>query len=328
MEKISVKNLEMIGKGKCGNVYSLSDDKVIKTFHSFIPAEAVEKEQRNSRHMYDMGVPTPNVFDIVSTEEGLGLIYEKISAPSLEKLMRAEPDKLKEYSVRLGKLGRHVHSIQAPEGTFIPAKKEFLNRLDMSRADIIAAAGEDACRQIEELIRAVPDTTGIVHGDFHPDNVLVKDGKLILIDMADVMEGHPIFDLLSLYFLRVNKVKMQNLIKSEAEQITDASLKEKIRKTMAMLQSNTFSEEMAAVFWRGYMEGYLDTEDGRQIEGITRIIDDYSNLYEVFSERSKGFLGQKIVDIMTADGVKRLLKVKDEMKGCLDKDGFVLSDVR
>lgn len=163
---------------------------------------------------------------------------------------------------------------------------------------------------------------GIVHGDFHPDNVLVRDGDLILIDMADVMTGHPIFDLLSLYFLRVNKVKLQGLVQGQMKDITDEALKEKINKILKMLQGNTFSEEVAATFWRGFMEGYLDTQDSERIDRITRCVDGYSNLYAAFSERSKGFLGEEIVKITTADGVKRLLEVKDELEGCLTETGF------
>ncbi len=313
MKKVSVEKLEVIGTGKCGSVYSLSDDKVIKTFRSFVPAQAVEREQRNAKHVYEMGIPTPQVYDIVSTEDGLGLIYEKVSAPSLEKLMRAEPSMLKEYSIRLGKLGRHLHSINSQGIGFISAKEEFLNRLKLSRETICAASGEDAYNEIEKIICAIPDAAGIVHGDFHPDNVLVRDGELILIDMADVMTGHPIFDLLSLYFLRVNKVKIQKLILSQMEHTEDEALKAKIHKILEMIQVNTFSEEMAATFWRGFMEGYLDTQDSERIDRITRVIDGYSNIYAAFSERSKAFLGEEIVMITTADGVRRLLEMKDEL---------------
>ncbi len=45
LEKVSIDGLELIGKGKCGNVYILSEDRIIKTFHSFVKPEEVEKER-------------------------------------------------------------------------------------------------------------------------------------------------------------------------------------------------------------------------------------------------------------------------------------------
>ncbi len=322
LEKVSVENLELIGKGKCGNVYVLSEDRVIKTFHSFVPKAAVEKEQRNARHMYDMGIPSPNVYDMVTTQEGLGLIYEKVSAPSMESLMRSEPSTFRDYSVQLGKLCRHVHSINAKGVGFISAKEEFLGRLELSRGRICAVSGEEACNVIEQLIRAIPDTNGIVHGDFHPDNVLVKDGNPILIDMADIMTGHPVFDLLSLYFLRVRKIKLQELINSQMECMEDEAVKQKIRTIVERMQSNTFSQEQAKVFWRGFMEGYLDTQDTELIDRITHYIDGYSYIYAAFTERSKGFLGDEIVNISTADGARVLMERKDELLGCFEDKSF------
>lgn len=46
----------------------------------------------------------------------------------------------------------------------------------------------------------IPDRDTIVHGDAHVGNVMVQDGELILIDMADMGRGHPIFDFAALYY--------------------------------------------------------------------------------------------------------------------------------
>ena len=42
---------------------------------------------------------------------------------------------------------------------------------------------------------AFADDTSIIHGDFHPRNVMVMDGELVLIDMADITYGNPLYDL-------------------------------------------------------------------------------------------------------------------------------------
>lgn len=225
-----------------------------------------------------------------------------------------------EYALRLGTLCRQVHSVRA-EG-FISAKKEFMNRLEQSRARIVSVSGADAYQKLERLIQSVPDTTGIVHGDFHPDNVLVRNGELVLIDMADVMTGHPIFDLLSLYFLRVNKEKLWNAVEANLDRIPDGDTQARIRAIIEKMQSSTFSAQMAASFWDGFLKGYMDTKDKAYKEHVTRLVDGYSYLYMALAERSSSFLGDEIADIATEEGVRVLLERYDELYGSMDSSLF------
>jgi 5-methylthioribose kinase len=44
----------------------------------------------------------------------------------------------------------------------------------------------------------LPEHHTFLHGDCHPGNVIVRDGELVLIDLADGGMGHPIIDLLSM----------------------------------------------------------------------------------------------------------------------------------
>ncbi len=324
LKNVSVTGLEAVGKGKCGNVYALSEDRIIKTFHSFIKPEEVEKERDNAKRMHDAGVPTPEVFDIVRTQEGLGLIYERVNAMSLEKLMRAEPSRMPEYAERFGKLGRHIHSIKAGGMGFITAKQDYRNRLQSSRERIIRICGPEAYDEVVKILEAIPDAEGMVHGDFHPDNVLVQDGKLILIDMADVMSGHPVFDLLGLYFLRVYKVRFQHIVESRMSSVEDERVRKKVSEVMEKMQSNTFSEEESDVFWSNFIRAYLDTDDSAVINAVTKTVEGFSRLYMVCMERSVSFLGDEIVDMGTEAGVRELLEQKDELVSSLSVDGFVL----
>ncbi len=323
LEMVPVAGLPVIGKGKCGNVYELSKDRIIKSFNSFVLPEEVAKERDNSRRMYEMGVPTPKVFDMVSTGEGLGLIYERVTAQSLEELMRKNPSRMPEYAKAFGELGRRVHSINAGDKGFIPAGQDYQLRLEKSRNRICRLCGEQAYEEVVSLVRKIPQTTGVVHGDFHPDNVVVKDGKLILIDMADVMTGHPVFDLLGLYFLRVYKVRFRHIVECRMADVEDEKVRLKVRDILGKMQSNTFSEETAKVFWDHFIRAYLDTDDRKVIERVTRSIAGFSRLYMACMERSVGFLGDEIVDIGTEVGVRDLLEQKEELMNALDPEGFV-----
>ena len=43
----------------------------------------------------------------------------------------------------------------------------------------------------------------MIHGDYHANNVMIKDDEMILIDLGDVSYGHPIFDLSGMYVSHV-----------------------------------------------------------------------------------------------------------------------------
>jgi hypothetical protein len=52
--------------------------------------------------------------------------------------------------------------------------------------------------EVDTLIRindAIPEADTVVHGDYHPKNVMIQNDELVLIDMADLTTGHPLYDL-------------------------------------------------------------------------------------------------------------------------------------
>lgn len=48
---------------------------------------------------------------------------------------------------------------------------------------------------LHKMIDTIPDRTTMVHCDFHAGNVMYQEGQIVVIDMADIGYGHPIFDL-------------------------------------------------------------------------------------------------------------------------------------
>ena len=39
----------------------------------------------------------------------------------------------------------------------------------------------------------------MLHGDYHIKNVMMQDGEVLLIDMDTLCQGHPVFELASMY---------------------------------------------------------------------------------------------------------------------------------
>ena len=88
---------------------------------------------------------------------------------------------------------------------------------------------------------AIPDCDTVVHGDFHPKNVMIQNGELVLIDMADLTTGHPLYDL--------GSMALTHHLPPDAriENITD------------------MKAEMVRKLWKLFLANYLGTEDPRAI---------------------------------------------------------------
>lgn len=73
-------------------------------------------------------------------------------------------------------------------------------------------------------IDALENGDCLLHGDFHPANIMVdRDNQLILIDMMNICKGPAIYDVARTYFLLKGNKKIQeqylNLMGYEINQI-------------------------------------------------------------------------------------------------------------
>ena len=88
----------------------------------------------------------------------------------------------------------------------------------------------------------------MVHGDFHPKNVMIQNGELVLIDMADLTSGHPLYDLGSMI--------LSHHIPSDERLVNITDMK----------------AEAVRQLWRLFLVNYLETDDPQSIEMFTKKI--------------------------------------------------------
>ncbi|MCR5205920.1 MAG: phosphotransferase, partial [Lachnospiraceae bacterium] len=149
-------------------------------------------ERMYAKNAFVNGVPSAIAYDIVETEDGYGLVFEMAGATTVSKYIMEHPDKLQEYSIKLGVLLKTLNNTEADPERYGNIKQIYLDRA--------RKAGEfftdDEVDQMIRMINSIPEGTGMIHGDFHTNNVMVQsDGELILIDMADISRGNPIYDI-------------------------------------------------------------------------------------------------------------------------------------
>lgn len=74
---------KIIGEGNTATVYEWEEGKVLKLFASGYPQSAVETEFQNTRMINDLSFAKAKAYEMISCEERMGIIYEKVDGESL-----------------------------------------------------------------------------------------------------------------------------------------------------------------------------------------------------------------------------------------------------
>ena len=197
--EISVEGCEIIGKGGHGTVYRLNGDTILKLYSEKEPLSEIEREIEYARNAFVAGIPTAIPFDVVKCGGCYGSVFELLNADTLGNVLNADPDKYDEYSKKYIGLINTLHTTEVDTSRLSSIKALYDQWAD-EMAELLTA---DEIGILHEIINSVSDRNTFVHGDIHPKNVMVQEGELVFIDMADITYGHPVFDYMGMALTHV-----------------------------------------------------------------------------------------------------------------------------
>ena len=193
--RLSVEGCEVIGRGANGEVYRLDPDTIIKVYLNPDSLPDIQRERELARRAFVLGVPTAIPYDVVRVGEGYGSVFELLNAKSLAKLIKAEPENLDKYVGILVDLMKKIHSTEVrPED--MPDQREVVLGWAKFLKDYLP---EDKGEKLIRLVEEVPVVHHMLHGDYHVKNVMMQNGEALLIDMDTLCQGHPVFELGSVF---------------------------------------------------------------------------------------------------------------------------------
>lgn len=196
--QISVEGCPIIGRGTFGTVYRLDDETVVKVFNTkrTVSVERIEQEKNLAKDVFVKGIPTAISFDIVRTGDNFGLVFEMLKASSLLDYMMANKEEEDEMTDKVCEVLKKLHSSELLSEN-VPSMKSIL----LSMTPVVKNHfTEDEMNRFRKLIEETPDRKTMIHGDFHPGNIMVDKNKdLMLIDVGDMSTGHPFFEFFDMY---------------------------------------------------------------------------------------------------------------------------------
>lgn len=196
LREISVEGKPVLGKGGNGTVYRLDDETIVKVYRPDHSIEAIDRERTYAKAAFVAGIPSVIAYDMVKVGDSYGVVYEAMNSDTLSHAIANDPEHLDEYVAKYVALAKKLHS--TPLGDTVTTLKDFL----MSRAD--SAFMHEHLKQneidvLKDIITSMADSNTLVHGDFHPGNIMLQDGELMLIDMGEVTRGVPIYDIATVF---------------------------------------------------------------------------------------------------------------------------------
>ena len=235
MRRISIKGCDLIGRGANGEIYRLKDETIVKVFFSEENLKTAENEDRVSHEVFKTGLPVVIPYETVEVGDGrYGIILETLGSKTLSETIEDDPDHFDEWITKYVNLYRMVHEKDG-SGHGLPSAK------DVYRTHLIESAdwySKEEMDQLMRLLENIPDRNTMIHGDFHPNNIMVNDGELIMIDLGDFSIGHPVFDFLATAATQANLVDLS----PEYAEFHTKMKAERIRKGWAALLDQYFPD--------------------------------------------------------------------------------------
>ncbi len=193
--RISVEGCEVIGQGANGKVYRLDADTIIKVYLNPDSLPDIQRERELARCAFVKGIPTAIPYDVVRVGDGYGSVFELLNAKSYVKLINEEPDKIDYYIGLYIDFLKKIHATEVKPEDMPDMKAVVLDWVEFLK-DYLP---EKTWSKLYSLVNEVPVCHNMLHGDYHFKNIMMQNGETLLIDMDTLCQGHPIFELASMY---------------------------------------------------------------------------------------------------------------------------------
>ncbi len=180
---------EPIAYGRTAEIYAWQEGQVLKLFYDWFTLENIQSEAQKTRAIHAIGLPVPEVGEIIRVNGRYGLIYQRADGDSLFKIFQRRPWNILGYARRMAQLQVRIHARASPAD--LPSQRETL------KSNILHATAltRPLRGRVLAVLATMPDGDRLCHGDFHPGNILATKQGDIIIDWIHACAGNPLADL-------------------------------------------------------------------------------------------------------------------------------------
>ncbi|MBQ9419030.1 MAG: anti-sigma factor antagonist [Synergistaceae bacterium] len=244
MRDISDEKGHLMGETGGIALYRMDNDTILKLYPADKAIDDVKRELKNTKTALLSGVPALISYDIVTYNGRYGIVYEMPNVKTVSSLIVFQQWKLEQYASEMGRTLQSIHSCSV-DTSDLPKTSELFSERALNMAKYM---DKKEISKLISIINAIPDGNSFIYGNYHPGNVFAMNDELILINMAGVSCGNPVFDLGMSYMILVYEAEL--LVKRVSD--------------IDVIQ--------AKKFWDIMVRSYFDTDDEDVIAEKERVI--------------------------------------------------------
>jgi aminoglycoside phosphotransferase (APT) family kinase protein len=185
---VSTDDLELLGAGREAEVFAWESGHVLRLARDPSDTGMIEREVIALRAAHAAGASVPAVYERVTLDGRPGVVLERVDGIDLLDWLAARPWAVRSVGRTLGAEHAALHRVEAPAG--LPdLRDELRHRLGSPLVP------DDVRARALERIGGLPDGDRLLHGDFHPANLLRTADGCVVIDWTNGMSGDPASDV-------------------------------------------------------------------------------------------------------------------------------------
>ena len=244
VERINLDDYTQTGEGGTSLTYTSKDGKTLaKLYNPGYEAELAKEDFLTACTVYDLGIPSPKPYRLITDGVRVGAEYEWIQGKrSFARIISQEPERLEELSVEFAQRALQLHATEA-DTQRLHSTKQKMKRFYLENEGVVADYYKE---RVLRFLDTVPEATTCLHGDLQIGNIITDGKRTLWIDLGGFGYGVPEWDLAFTWRMTHN---------------TNA----KITEWLLHLTSDVLHQH-----WNLFLQSYLGTTNQQRIEEATR----------------------------------------------------------
>jgi uncharacterized protein (TIGR02172 family) len=243
IQRINLNDYILTGEGGTALTYTKKDGlSLAKLYKPGFEADRAKAEFITASTVFDLGIPSPKPYRLITDGERSGAEYELIkNKRSYSRIISQEPERLEEISLKFARMAKEIHAKQA-DTTLLCSYKQRIERFYREKIRV----PEDFKQRILKFLETVPETPRCVHGDLQIGNIITDGERDLWIDVGEFSYGTPEWDLSMLWTM------CHNIKPEQADRLFH------------------LTPEMMKAHWDIFFPAYLDTSDPQVVDEATK----------------------------------------------------------